>query len=200
MSTTGQRSARAPQLLKMVASGHLIPAEFQTAHEARDRLRRRQVPIDVTGDAAPDAETEEPAQGTAAPTAPAAVADTPTAPEAGDGQNGEDDDEQGDGGGGDDDDDAEEAAAAGGPLPWEEAEAEAEAEEVEEQPPAKKQKGFVDGNMMAFVTKHAPSAAKIAAPRKTGAHTPRKTIAEQPARQVGRGASTHKNGARVNDV
>ena len=185
------------QLLKLVASGHLSPDDFKrfTKHVLGCD---EEVPIDVTGDDQPDAEHEAPAQGTAAPTSPAAVANTPAAPEAGGAQNGEDEDEDG---GSDDDDDAEEAARATcGPLLCEEAEAEAEAEEVEEQPPAKKQKGFVDGNMMAFVTKHAPSAAKIAAPRKTGAHTPRKTIAEQPARQVGRGASTHKNGARVNDV
>ena len=97
----------------------------------------------------------------------------------------------------DDDDDEEEAAAARGPLPWKEAEAEAEAEEVEEQPPAKKQKTWADGNLRAFVTKHAPPAAKIAASRKTGAYAPKKTIAKQPSRSVGRGASAHKRMERV---
>eukprot|EP00964_Phaeocystis_antarctica_P147256 scaffold113765_cov27-Phaeocystis_antarctica.AAC.1 len=63
---------------------------------------------------------------------------------------------------------------------WREAEAEAEA--VEEQPPAKKQKTWVDGNLRAFVTKHAPPAAKIAASRKTGAYAPKKTIAKRPRR------------------
>ena len=130
------------------------------------------------------------------------MADTPTALEPGDGQADEDDDAAGEevGGGGDDDDDAEEAAAAA--LPWDESEseAEAEAEEVDEQPPAKRQKSLVDGSLRSFVTKHAPPPAKIAASRKSNAYTPKKPIAEQPARQVGRGASLHKNGARVNDV
>jgi len=187
------------QLLKMVASGDLSPAEFKqlTKHVIGCD---EEVPIDVTGDDPSDAESEARPQGTAAPTAPVAVADTPTTLEPGDGQAGEDDDEQDDGGGGDDDDDAEEAAAAARTLPWEEAEAEAEAEEVEEQPPAKRQNSLVDGNLMAFVTKHAPPAAKIAASRKSHAYTPKKSIAEQPSRSVGRGASTHKNGARKNDV
>ena len=78
---------------------------------------------------------------------------------------------------------------------WREAEAEAEA--VEEQPPAKKQKTWADGNLRAFVTKHAPPAAKIAASRKTGAYAPKKTIAKQPSRSVGRGASAHKRMERV---
>ena len=101
------------QLLKMVASGDLSPAEFKllTKHVIGCD---EEVPIDVTGDDPPDAESEARPQGTAAPTAPVAVADTPTALEPGDGQTGEDDDEQ-DGGGGGDDDDAEQAAAA--PLP-----------------------------------------------------------------------------------
>ena len=64
----------------------------------------------------------------------------------------------------------------------------------------KKQKAFKDGNLLAFVTKHAPPLAKVAAQRKPGAYTPKKTISESPARQVGRGSSTHKNGARENDV
>ena len=103
------------QLLKMVASGHLSPAEFKqlTKHVIGCD---EEVPIDMTDDDPPDAETEAPVQGHGAPTAPAAVADTPTAPEAGDGQNGQGDDEQDDGGGGDDDDDAEEAAGAALPL------------------------------------------------------------------------------------
>ena len=129
------------QLLKMFASGDLSLAEFKQLTKNVIGCDE-EVPIDVTGDDPPDAETEVPAQGTAAPTAPVAEADTSPALEPGDGQAGEDDDDAGEevGGGGDDDDDAEEAAAAA--LSWDEAEAEAEAEaeEVEEQPPAKKQK------------------------------------------------------------
>ena len=108
------------QLLKLVASGHLSPDDFKrfTKHVLGCD---EEVPIDVTGDDQPDAEHEAPAQGTAAPTSPAAVANTPApaAPEAGGAQNGEDEDE--DGGSDDDDDDAEEAAAAA--LSGDEAEA-----------------------------------------------------------------------------
>ena len=71
---------------------------------------------------------------------------------------------------------------------------------MDEQPPAKRQKSFVDGSLRSFVTKHAPPPAKIAASRKSNAYMPKKPIAEQPSRKVGRGASLHKNGARVNDV
>ena len=146
-----------------------------------------EVPIDMTEDDPPAAETEAAARETnAGATAPAAAAHIPTAVE------GDSDSEDED-----DDDDEEEAAAARGPLPWKEAEAEAEAEEVEEQPPAKKQKTWADGNLRAFVTKHAPPAAKIAASRKTGAYAPKKTIAKQPSRSVGRGASAHKRMERV---
>ena len=71
------------QLLKMVASGDLSPAEFKqlTKHVIGCD---EEVPIDVTGDDQPDEEPEAPELGTAAPVAPDAVADTPTALEPGD--------------------------------------------------------------------------------------------------------------------
>ena len=187
------------QLLKMLANEDIDLATFKqlTKHVVGCDA---EVPIDFTeDDDRPATETKAPAPETnAAATAPAAAADIPTAVEANsDGEDEDDDDEEEED---DDDDDAEEAAAACGPLPREEAEAEAEAEEVEEQPPAKRQKTWADGNMMSFVTKHAPPAAKIAAPRKTAAFVPKKTIAKQPPPSMGRGASKHKNGARKNDV
>ena len=123
----------------------------------------QEVPIDMTEDDTPATETEAPARETnAAATAPAAAAHVPTAVE-GDSDSEDKDEEEEEEAEDDDDDDAEEAAAARAPLPWGEAEAEAEAEEVEEQPPAKKQRTWGDGPLFAFVTKHAPPAAKIAA-------------------------------------
>jgi hypothetical protein len=186
------------QLLKMVASGDLSPAEFKqlTKHVIGCD---EEVPIDVTGD--DTEEREEPAQPTAAAPSPATAAQTPTAPadannegaETNESDNDESDDDESD-------DEGAESAAAAGPLPWDEGEAEAEAEDKEDTPAMKKQKAFKDGNLLAFVTKHAPPLAKVAAQRKPGAYTPKKTISESPARQVGRGSSTHKNGARENDV
>ena len=188
------------QLLKMFANGDIDLATFKQLTKQVVGCDE-EVPIDFTEDDTdtPATETEAPAPATnAAATAPAAAAHIPTAVEANSDSEDEDDDDDDDDE--DDDDDAEEVAATRGPLPREEAEAEAEAEEVEEQPPAKKQKTLADGNLMAFVTKNAPPAAKIAASRKTGAFTPKKTIAKQPPPSMGRGASTHKNGARKNDV
>ena len=80
------------QLLKMVASGDLSPAEFKqlTKHVIG---YDEEVPIDMTGDDTLAAETEASAQRMRAAPSPAAAAHTPTATEAGIGKDGKDDDE-----------------------------------------------------------------------------------------------------------
>ena len=150
------------QLLKMLANEDIDLATFKqlTKHVVGCD---EDVPIELGEDDPPATEAEAPEPETnAAATAPAAAAHVPTAVE-GDSDSEDKDDEEEEEAEDDDDDDAEEAAAARAPLPWGEAEAEAEAEEVEEQPPAKKQRTWGDGPLFAFVTKHAPPAAKIAA-------------------------------------
>ena len=75
------------QLLKMVASGDLSPAEFKqlTKHVIG---YDEEVPIDMTGDDTLAAETEASAQRMRAAPSPAAAAHTPTATEAGIGKDG----------------------------------------------------------------------------------------------------------------